>query len=176
MYESLDFVAEVLLKSLTGPLKLQSDYFDKMIQDGNSILRLLHYPPIPQGVDPRCVRAAAHEDINLITILVSASASGLELLTRDNQWLPIETDPNNLIVDSGDMFSRMTNEIIPSTTHRVVNPIGENKSRYSMPYFIHPNPEAMLTCLDSCVGDGAKYPDILAQEFLEQRLHEIGLT
>ncbi|MCB0406972.1 MAG: isopenicillin N synthase family oxygenase [Bdellovibrionales bacterium] len=175
MYESLDFVASVLLKSLTKPLELESDYFDKMIEDGNSILRLLHYPPIPEGVDPHCVRAAAHEDINLITILVSASASGLELLTREGEWLPIETDPNNLIVDSGDMLSRITNEVIPATTHRVVNPKGENKSRYSMPYFIHPNPEAMLTCLDSCVGAGAKYPDILAQDFLIQRLKEIGL-
>lgn len=176
MYESLDFVASLLLKCLTGPLKLESNYFENMIQDGNSILRLLHYPPIPEGVDPRCVRAAAHEDINLITILVSASASGLQLLTRENKWLPIETDPNNLIVDSGDMLSRITNEVIPSTTHRVINPEGKNVSRFSMPYFIHPNPEAVLTCLDSCKGDGAKYPDILAQDFLMQRLKEIGLT
>jgi isopenicillin N synthase-like dioxygenase len=176
MYEALDIVASILLKSLTGPLKLEENYFDRMIEDGNSILRLLHYPPIPEGVDPRCVRAAAHEDINLITILVAASASGLELLTREGEWLPVETDANNLIVDSGDMLSRITNEVIPSTTHRVVNPKGENKSRYSMPYFIHPNPEAVLTCLDSCRGEGAKYPDILAQDFLMQRLREIGLT
>ncbi len=175
MYESLDYVAQILLKSLTGPLELNADYFDKMIENGNSILRLLHYPPIPEGADPRCVRAAAHEDINLITILVSASASGLELLTREGEWLPVETDPNNLIVDSGDMLSRITNDVIPATTHRVINPKGENKSRYSMPYFIHPNPEAVLSCLESCKGDGAKYPDILAQKFLEQRLQEIGL-
>lgn len=176
MYEALDQVGSIMLKSLTEPLKLDEDYFDRMIEDGNSILRLLHYPPIPQGVDPRCIRAAAHEDINLITILVAASASGLELLTREGEWLPVETEKNNLIVDSGDMLSRITNEVIPSTTHRVVNPVGANTSRYSMPYFIHPNPEAVLTCLDSCKGDGAKYPDILAQEFLMQRLREIGLT
>ena len=175
MYESLDFCGDIILEALTGPLEVERDYFKQMTQDGNSILRLLHYPPIPEGVDPRCVRAAAHEDINLITILVSASASGLELLDRDGKWLPIETDPNNLIVDSGDMLSRITNEVIPATTHRVVNPEGANTSRYSMPYFIHPNPEAMLSCLSSCKGEGAKYPDILAQDFLMQRLKEIGL-
>jgi isopenicillin N synthase-like dioxygenase len=176
MYEALDYCGDIILEALTEPLELESDYFKNMTSDGNSILRLLHYPPIPEGVDPRCVRAAAHEDINLITILVSASASGLELLDRDGQWLPIETDPNNLIVDSGDMLSRITNEVIPATTHRVVNPEGANTSRYSMPYFIHPNPEAMLSCLPSCKGEGAKYPDIMAQDFLMQRLKEIGLV
>lgn len=176
MYNQLDDIGKIILEALTGPLEVRKDYFDDMVQDGNSVLRLLHYPPIPDGVDPRCVRAAAHEDINLITILVSASASGLELLTRDGKWLPIETAPNNLIVDSGDMLSRITNELIPSTTHRVVNPAGKNQSRYSMPYFIHPHPKALLTCLDSCRGEKALYPDILAQEFLHQRLKEIGLA
>jgi isopenicillin N synthase-like dioxygenase len=176
LYRQLDDIGKAVLEALTGPLQVSKTYFSDMIQDGNSILRLLHYPPIPEGVDPRCVRAAAHEDINLITILVSASASGLELLDRDGKWLPIETEANNLIVDSGDMLSRITNEVIPSTTHRVVNPKGANKSRYSMPYFIHPHPKAVLTCLDSCRGEGARYPDILAQDFLFQRLKEIGLA
>lgn len=176
IYDSLDAVGRVLLRALTEPLELPTDYFEKMVNRGNSILRLLHYPPIPEGADPNSVRAAAHEDINLITILVAASASGLQLKARDGQWLPIETAKNNLIVDSGDMLARITNEVIPATTHRVVNPEGPNTHRYSMPFFMHPNNDAVLTCIPSCKGDGAKYPDILADEFLKQRLREIGLT
>lgn len=177
LYRNLDLVSDIMLEALTGPLKVEKDYFRKMTRDGNSILRLLHYPPIPKDVDPRCVRAAAHEDINLITILVAATTSGLELLDRQGKWLPVETDKNNLIVDAGDMLSRITNDLIPSTTHRVVNPQdGTNESRYSMPYFIHPNPEAVLSCIPSCKDkEGAKYPDIKAQDFLMQRLREIGL-
>jgi isopenicillin N synthase-like dioxygenase len=176
LYSSLDHVGRIMLEALTPSLAVPQDYFDKMIHDGNGILRLLHYPPLEAGVDTRCVRAAAHEDINLITILVAATTSGLELLDRDGKWLAIETEKNNLIVDAGDMLARITNDRIPSTTHRVVNPKdGTNDHRYSMPYFIHPNPEAVLSCIDSCKGDGAKYPDILAQEFLMQRLREIGL-
>lgn len=177
LYKALDNVGDIMLEALTPALDLEKDFFKNMTKDGNSILRLLHYPPLAEGTDPKCVRAAAHEDINLITILVAATTSGLELLDRDGKWLPVETDKNNLIVDAGDMLSRITNDVIPSTTHRVVNPQdGQNNHRYSMPYFIHPNPEAMLTCLDSCKGDGAKYSDILAQDFLMQRLKEIGLT
>ncbi len=176
IYRALDDAGKIMLESLTYPLDLPREYFSHMMGEGNSILRLLHYPPIPEGVDPRCVRAAAHEDINLITVLVAATASGLELKDRDGTWLPIESDPNSLIVDAGDMLSRLTNNVIPSTTHRVVNPDdGTNSARYSMPYFIHPNPDAMLNCLPSCVGDGAKYPPISAQDFLYQRLREIGL-
>jgi isopenicillin N synthase-like dioxygenase len=122
LYSDLDAVGDSMLEALTSPLQVPADYFKKMTTDGTSILRLLHYPPIPEGVDPRCVRAAAHEDINLITILVAATTSGLELLDRDGKWLPIETEKNNLIVDAGDMLARITNDVIPSTTHRVVNP------------------------------------------------------
>lgn len=175
IFRSLDETGKIMLEALTYPLELPRDFFARMVNDGNSILRLLHYPPIPEGVDPRCVRAAAHEDINLITILVSATASGLQLKDRDGSWLPVESDPNSLIVDAGDMLSRLTNEVIPSTTHRVVNPEGANTARYSMPFFMHPNPDAMLTCLPSCTGAGAKYPPISAQDFLMQRLREIGL-
>lgn len=176
LFTQLDFIGEIVLEALTGPLELPKDYFCKMIKDGNSILRLLHYPPLSADADPRCIRAAAHEDINLITILVAATTSGLELLDRDGKWLPIETEKNNLIIDAGDMLARLTNDVIPATTHRVVNPQdGKNNHRYSMPYFIHPNPEAELICLDSCRGTGEKYPPILAQDFLMQRLREIGL-
>ncbi|HVK62248.1 MAG TPA: 2-oxoglutarate and iron-dependent oxygenase domain-containing protein [Bdellovibrionales bacterium] len=175
IYSELDRVGRVMLEALTGPLEVEKDFFSKMTSEGNSILRLLHYPPIPEGVDPRCIRAAAHEDINLITLLVSGTTSGLQLLDRDGTWLDIESDPNSLIVDAGDMLARLTNEVIPSTTHRVVNPVGPNTARYSMPFFMHPNPDAMLTCLPSCKGSGEKYPPITSQDFLMQRLREIGL-
>ncbi len=175
LYQALDDTGRIMLQALTIPLDLDKDYFSEMTCRGSSILRLLHYPPIPADADPRCVRAAAHEDINLITLLVSASASGLELLDRDGNWLPIETSPDNIIVDSGDMLARITNEVIPATTHRVVNPKGPNMSRYSMPFFMHPNPDAVLSCLPSCIGSGRRYPDILANDFLLQRLREIGL-
>ncbi len=191
IFRALDESGKVMLEALTFPLDLPRDYFSRMMGEGNSILRLLHYPPIPEGVDPRCVRAAAHEDINLITILVAATTSGLQLKDRDGKWLAVDSDPNSLIVDAGDMLARITNDVIPSTTHRVVNPDdGTNGHRYSMPYFIHPNPDAMLTCLDSCRGpagarvageksgfnqNGEKYDPITSQDFLFQRLREIGL-
>jgi isopenicillin N synthase-like dioxygenase len=176
IFAALDDTGRIMLQALTIPLDVEKDYFTRMTDQGSSILRLLHYPPIPEGADPNCVRAAAHEDINLITLLVSASSSGLELLTRDGAWLPIETSPDNIIVDSGDMLARLTNEVIPATTHRVVNPKGPNVRRFSMPFFMHPNPDAVLSCIPSCVGSGAQYPDILANEFLMQRLRDIGLT
>lgn len=176
IFAALDDTGRIMLQALTIPLDVEKDYFTRMTDQGSSILRLLHYPPIPDGSDPNCVRAAAHEDINLITLLVSASSSGLELLARDGSWLPIETSPDNIIVDSGDMLARITNEVIPATTHRVVNPKGPNVRRFSMPFFMHPNPDAVLSCLPSCVGSGARYPDISANEFLMQRLREIGLT
>lgn len=176
LYAALEDAGNVMMEALTMPLDVPQDFFAKMTKDGNSILRLLHYPPIPEGVDPRCVRAAAHEDINFITLLPAATQSGLQLLDRDGTWLDIESDPNTLIVDVGDMLSRLTNDVLPSTTHRVVNPTnGGNVSRYSMPFFMHPHPKAMLKCLPSCVGAGEKYPEISSHDFLMQRLREIGL-
>jgi isopenicillin N synthase-like dioxygenase len=148
-----------------------------MATDGNSILRLLHYPPIPKDAPEGALRAAAHEDINLITILVAANGGGLELLDRDGRWLSVETEPDNLIVDAGDMLARVTNDVIPATTHRVINAPGSaTTSRYSMPFFMHPHSDAILTCIPSCKGAGAKYPDITADAFLKQRLKEIGLA
>lgn len=176
MFQALDDTGRIMLQALTIPLEVDREYFQRMTETGSSVLRMLHYPPIPTGVTPGAVRAAAHEDINLITLLVSASSSGLELLTRDGEWLPVEASPDSIIVDSGDMLARITNEVIPATTHRVVNPKGPNVSRYSMPFFLHPNPDAMLSCIPSCRGDGEKYPPILANDFLMERLKEIGLT
>lgn len=176
LFKNLEEAGNLMLEALTLPLEVEKDFFAKMTKDGNSILRLLHYPPIPEEVDPRCVRAAAHEDINFITILPAATASGLQLKDRDGQWLDIESEPDTLIVDVGDMLARLTNDVLPSTTHRVVNPLdGKNQSRYSMPFFMHPHPQAMLSCLPSCTGAGAKYPDITGHDFLLQRLREIGL-
>ncbi len=177
LFNQLEKAGIQMMEALSYPLGVEKDFFTKMVVEGNSILRLLHYPPIPEGVDPRCVRAAAHEDINFITILPAATTSGLQLKDRDGTWLDIESDYGTLIVDAGDMLARITNDVIPSTTHRVINPQdGKNNSRYSMPFFMHPHPEAVLSCLESCKGTGAKYPDISSHEFLMQRLREIGLV
>lgn len=176
IYSQLEAAGKVMLEALTLPLNVKKDFFSKMVQDGNSILRLLHYPPIPVGVDPRCVRSAAHEDINFITILPAATAAGLQLKDRDGQWLDVTAAPGTLIVDAGDMLSRLTNDVIPSTTHQVINtPEATHSSRYSMPFFMHPHPDAVLSCLPSCKGSGPKYADITAEDFLMQRLREIGL-
>lgn len=177
LYRQLENSGRMVLEALGTKLGVEKKYFEDMIEEGNSILRLLHYPPVPETVDVRCVRAAAHEDINLITILVAATQSGLELKDRDGKWLPVETEKNNLIVDAGDMLSRICNEVIPATTHRVVNPNdGSNESRYSMPFFMHPHPEAMLSCIDSCRGEKELYEPIGSHQFLMQRLEEIGLA
>lgn len=176
LYRSLNQAGSTLLQALTFPLDVPSHYFDYMVEDGNSILRLLHYPPIAEGVDPRCLRAAPHEDINLITILPAATASGLQLKDRDGTWLNVDGKPGELIVDAGDMLSRICNDVIPSTTHQVINtPQAGSSHRYSMPFFMHPHPEALLSCIPSCKGTGAKYPDISSHDFLMQRLREIGL-
>ncbi len=174
LYKALDDAGQVMLEALTPSLGLPTDYFKNLADGGNSILRLLHYPPLAPEADPNCVRAAAHEDINLITLLVAASASGLELLDRDGNWLPVEGSPNALIVDAGDMLARITNNMIPATTHRVVNPSGPNVSRYSMPFFLHPRSDQTLSCIDMC-RNGSEMPDINADDFLQQRLVEIGL-
>ncbi|WP_411820364.1 2-oxoglutarate and iron-dependent oxygenase domain-containing protein [Hyphococcus formosus] len=177
LFDALEEAGMVMLEALAPSLDVPRDFFRDMATNGNSILRLLHYPPVPDGVNPNAIRAAAHEDINLITILVAANGSGLELLDRDGNWLPVETDPDNLIVDAGDMLARVCNDKIPATTHRVVNPQdGTNESRYSMPFFMHPHSSAVLSCIESFKGEGAKYEDITADEFLKQRLREIGLA
>ena len=132
---------------------LPEHYFDDKIDQGNSILRPIHYPPIEQGDVPN-VRAGAHEDINFITLLVGASAAGLEVFTREGEWLPITTEGDAIVVNIGDMLQRLTNHVYPSTTHRVVNPPGADarKPRYSVPFFLHPNPDVVLDPLPQCVS------------------------
>ena len=175
LFDALQETGRVILEALTPALAQPKDFFEALMGERNSVLRLLHYPPVAGDEDAGSVRSAAHEDINLITLLLAPQGPGLELLDRDGQWLSVETSRNNLIVDSGDMLARITNDVIPATTHRVVNPLAENVSRYSMPFFMHPDADVVLRCLPSCVGAGAKYADIRAGAFLEQRLKEIGL-
>ncbi|MCB9091580.1 MAG: isopenicillin N synthase family oxygenase [Halobacteriovoraceae bacterium] len=175
LFHSLDQTSIAILEALGVALDVPPGFFKNMIEEGNSILRPLHYPPLKNINSQNAVRSAAHEDINLITILVGATSSGLELLDKDQKWLPVKTKEGQLIVDTGDMMSRLTNDVLPATTHRVVNPDDQNSSRYSMPFFVHPNPETVLECLPSCIGQGSKYPPINSHEFLMQRLEEIGL-
>ena len=176
LFDALNDTGLVLLQALAPRLGLPEHHFDPMVRRGTSLLRVLHYPPLSPDADPNAVRAAAHEDINFLTIMVAAKGAGLELLDRDGSWLPVETEPPNLIVDSGDMLARMTNGVIPATTHRVVNPAGPNISRYSMPFFMQPTRETSLRVLDSCRGDGARFPEITAGEFLDERVKAIGLA
>jgi isopenicillin N synthase-like dioxygenase len=175
LFDALQGTGRVILEALAPALALPKEFFEALLGERNSVLRLLHYPPVAGDEEVGSIRSAAHEDINLITLLLAPQGPGLELLDRDGQWLSVETSRNNLIVDSGDMMARITNDVIPATTHRVVNPSVENVSRYSMPFFMHPDADVVLRCLPSCVGAGARYADIRAGTFLEQRLTEIGL-
>jgi isopenicillin N synthase-like dioxygenase len=178
LWRSLEELGKELLSATALFLGLRADWFDDKIDHGNSILRPLHYPPLPGAV--LGVRSAAHEDINLITLLISSGEPGLEILRRDGSWLPIAAQPDQVVVNVGDMLQRLTNHVLPSTTHRVVNPPPpwSERSRYSMPFFLHPNSEFLLRTLPSCI-DAARpdrYPEpILADEYLKQRLKEIGL-
>lgn len=177
LFNQLEEAGRVMLEALTQPLDVPKDFFTTMVHNGSSVFRLLHYPPIPAGTDPRCLRSAPHEDINFITLLPAATAAGLQLKDRDGRWLDVNAAPGTLIVDAGDMLARLTNDVIPSTTHQVVNtPESGSNPRYSMPFFMHPRPDASLACLPSCRGtSGPKYADITAGDFLYQRLVEIGL-
>ncbi len=175
LYNGLDMTSIVILDALGMALDVPQTFFRNMLQDGNSILRPIHYPPLAADAPKNSVRSAAHEDINLITVMVGATSSGLELLDRDGKWLPVNYNDKQLVVDSGDMLSRLTNDVIPATTHRVVNPDLASSNRYSMPFFVHPNPDTVLSCVPSCRGNGEKYPAINSHEWLLIRLKEIGL-
>jgi isopenicillin N synthase-like dioxygenase len=181
VYKRLEAAGKHLLRAIAVYLDLPENYFDDKVHNGNSILRTLHYFPItdPDSVPADAVRAGAHEDINLITLLIGASADGLELLTRENEWFPVKAFGEDLVVNVGDMLQRLTNNKLKSTTHRVVNPPRElmQYSRYSVPFFLHPKSDMDLTCLPSCIDkDHPKhYTDTTAGEYLDERLREIGL-
>lgn len=175
LYRALQETGRLLLEALAPRLDLPPGWFSALVDDGNSVLRLIHYPPVPREVEPGSLRSAPHEDINLLTLLVAAQGPGLQLLDRDGRWLPVEARNDALIIDSGDMMARLTNDVIPATTHRVVNPAQSNQSRYSMPFFMHPNSDVVLECLPSCVGHGARHAPVRADVFLEERLRAIGL-
>ena len=177
LFEGLEEAGRRLLAVLAPQLDLAEDHFDSLIAGGPSLLRVLHYPPVPDGADPRAVRAAAHEDINFITLMVGARGAGLEILGRDGAWHGGMAQPGTLIVNAGDMLARLTGGLIPATTHRVVNPDSPNTSRHSMPFFLHPRNEVNLSCLPACRARGATpQPPITAGAFLARRLAEIGLA
>lgn len=179
LYEALDDLGRRVLSALALHLGLPQDWFDARTREGNSILRPLHYPPIDTPDAPN-LRAGAHEDINLITLLVGASDAGLEILTREGRWLPVCAEGDSIVVNIGDMLQRLSNHVFPSTTHRVTNPPGAaaRRSRYSAPFFLHLNPDVLIETLPQCVGPGRpnRYPrPITAHDYLLQRLREIRL-
>ena len=178
LYQRLDGLGQILLQACAAFIDEPADRFAEMAQDSDTIVRVLYYPPVGKDVPPGAVRSAAHEDINLITLLSGATAEGLELLRRDGSWMPVHTGFDTIVVDSGDMLQNVTNGLYKSTTHRVVNPGDATSERFSIPCFIHARLDVDLTPLPSCVartGGTAKYPSITAGTYLEQRLREIGL-
>lgn len=178
LYNSLDTLSRTLLRSFALFIGEDRHFFDDKVNYGNSILRPLHYPPITDPSLPN-VRAGAHEDINLITLLVGSEQEGLEVLNKRGEWVGISMIEGTIICNVGDMLQRLTNHVLPSTTHRVVNPKGEagKVSRYSIPFFVHPNPGTSLDALPQCVTEDnpKRYPPITSDEYLMERLREIGL-
>ena len=179
LYAAFDKVGADLLSAIAIHLGLDPRWFDPAIRDGNSVLRLLHYPPVSKDAGG-AIRAGAHEDINLITLLLGAEEAGLELLGKNGQWLSVAPPEGAMVVNIGDMLQRLTNHVLPSTTHRVRNPSGERAthSRYSMPFFLHLRSDFRFVTLPQCVSaeNPDRYPDIItADDYLQERLREIGL-
>ncbi|MFK7948504.1 MAG: isopenicillin N synthase family dioxygenase [Saprospiraceae bacterium] len=178
LYRAFEKSGSALLEAIGIHLDLGSDYFTHKIHEGNSILRAIHYPPITKEPES-AIRAEQHEDINLITLLVGASAGGLQVLNMDNEWLDALPGEDEIVVNVGDMLQRLTNDYLKSTTHRVVNPPRElwHTPRLSIPFFLHPKHDMDLTCLEDCVTEDnpLHYEPITAGEYLDERLREIGL-
>ena len=177
-YRAFEGSGNALLRAIALYLGLNENYFDEYVHNGNSILRAIYYPPITS--EPKsAIRAEQHEDINLITLLVGASADGLEILSKKDEWVPVTSLPEQIVVNVGDMLQRLTNNRLRSTTHRVVNPPKEKWStpRFSIPYFLHPKSQMSLACLGSCIDaeHPKQYEDYTAGEYLDERLREIGL-
>lgn len=180
MYTALDSFGRRILNAIAIHLRLDPAFFDAAVGEGNSILRLLHYPPQTEPPPEGSIRAGAHEDINVITLLLGAEEGGLEVLHRNGQWLGVNPPPGSLVINVGDMLQRLTNHVLPSTTHRVVNPkpARAHAPRYSTPFFLHFNPDYEIRTLPSCISADRpdRYPEPLnSQDFLEIRLKEIGL-
>ena len=178
LYKAFEKAGAELLRAIAIHLDLEENYFDMKIHDGNSILRAIHYPPITQE-PASAIRAEQHEDINLITLLVGASAGGLQLMTKEDEWVPIMPEEDEIVINVGDMLQRLTNNYLKSTTHRVVNPPREewHLPRLSIPFFLHPKSNMDLTCLSRCITEERPlaYAPITAGEYLDERLREIGL-
>ncbi|MEX2499317.1 MAG: 2-oxoglutarate and iron-dependent oxygenase domain-containing protein [Wenzhouxiangellaceae bacterium] len=180
LYEKLDNLGQRMLSAMALDLGLQADWFARSVDRGNSILRPIHYPPIGDAT-PGQIRAARHEDINLITLLIGSKEQGLEILNKRDEWVPVTTLPGTIIVNVGDMLQRLTNHVYTSTTHRVVNPPGEAalRSRYSIPFFLHPNPDFVIETLPQCItpDNPNRYPEpISSDDYLQQRIREINLA
>lgn len=175
-YAQLDGLGVRILRAVAHHLGLPPDWFTPKVAEGNSVLRLLHYPPVTGDVTPGAVRAGAHGDINVITLLLGAEEPGLQLLGRDGGWHDVVAPQGHVAINVGDMLSRLTNDVLPSTIHRVVNPAPERMriARYSTPFFLHFAPDVLVETLP--MGGEAKYPPITAHAFLEQRLREIKLA
>ena len=179
LYASFDKAGLQILKAIARFLAIDEDYFIDTVREGNSVMRLLHYPPI-EGEPGSHVRAGAHEDINTITLLLGAEEAGLELQTKDGRWIPVSPKPGELVVNIGDMLQRLTNGQLRSTSHRVVNPPRERwgHSRYSMPFFLHFRSDFLIEALPGTVpaGEQPKWPPITANDYLQERLREIKLV
>jgi len=179
LFATFDRTGLKVLKAIARHLKIDEDYFEDAVRDGNSVLRALHYPPVPKPTGEH-IRAGAHEDINAITLLLGAEEAGLELLTRDGRWIPVSPKPGELVINIGDMLQRLTNGKLRSTTHRVVNPTPDraSKARYSMPFFLHFRSDFLIEALPETVpaGEQAKWPSITADDYLQERLREIKLV
>ncbi len=177
-YQTFEKTGVLVLRAIALFLGLDEYYFDEFVHNGNSILRPIHYPPV-KSENTKAVRAGAHEDINLITLLVGASADGLQVLNKQNQWVDVTSIEDHIVVNVGDMLQRLTNNKLRSTTHRVINPVREKQgaSRYSVPFFLHPISEMPLNCLPETIDTNhpKEYKNITAGEYLEERLREIGL-
>jgi len=179
LYDTFDRTGLKVLSAIARYLGIDEDYFRDTVRDGNSVLRLLHYPPQSEPTGEH-IRAGAHEDINTITLLLGAEEAGLELQTRDGRWIPVSPKPGELVINIGDMLQRLTNGKLRSTPHRVVNPAPDRASnaRYSMPFFLHFRPDFMIEALAGTVpvGEEPKWPPISSHDYLLERLREIKLA
>jgi isopenicillin N synthase-like dioxygenase len=179
LFATFDRTGLKVLRAIARYLKIDEDYFEDAVRDGNSVLRALHYPPVPTPTGEH-IRAGAHEDINAITLLLGAEEAGLELLTTDGRWIPVSPRPGELVINIGDMLQRLTNGKLRSTTHRVVNPTPDraSKARYSMPFFLHFRSDFLIEALKETVaaGEQPKWRPITANDYLQERLREIKLV